>query len=164
MRSRISSTNAFGSINNQPWVKFQSAGWVNIQSAPTDFQSGPRLPLQAGSSPLPTRLNSGLAVTIHRLGGARPRGVAFSCADDRRLLGAWMDFQRRTCEIKVGTPCVCKGFEYANGNYISHPGWRKNIIFKCLAGFRARIVIPVVVGSSPIGHPTKYKGLQAINL
>jgi hypothetical protein len=27
--------------SNQPWVKFQSAGWVNIQSAPTAFTREP---------------------------------------------------------------------------------------------------------------------------
>jgi hypothetical protein len=30
------STVAAQKNSNQPWVKFQSAGWVNIQSAPTD--------------------------------------------------------------------------------------------------------------------------------
>ncbi|MCX7145886.1 MAG: hypothetical protein NT042_06705, partial [Sulfuritalea sp.] len=29
------STTADSKISDQPWVKFQSAGWVNIQSAPT---------------------------------------------------------------------------------------------------------------------------------
>jgi hypothetical protein len=29
------STVAAQKNSNQPWVKFQSAGWVNIQSAPT---------------------------------------------------------------------------------------------------------------------------------
>jgi hypothetical protein len=29
------STIADFKISDQPWVKFQSAGWVNIQSAPT---------------------------------------------------------------------------------------------------------------------------------
>ena len=29
------STTADSKISGQPWVKFQSAGWVNIQSAPT---------------------------------------------------------------------------------------------------------------------------------
>ncbi|MCX7162783.1 MAG: hypothetical protein NT083_07045, partial [Rhodocyclales bacterium] len=29
------STIADSKISGQPWVKFQSAGWVNIQSAPT---------------------------------------------------------------------------------------------------------------------------------
>jgi hypothetical protein len=31
------STIADSKISGQPWVKFQSAGWVNIQSAPTVY-------------------------------------------------------------------------------------------------------------------------------
>jgi hypothetical protein len=31
------STTADSKISDQPWVKFQSAGWVNIQSAPTGY-------------------------------------------------------------------------------------------------------------------------------
>jgi antitoxin component HigA of HigAB toxin-antitoxin module len=32
------STTADSKISGQPWVKFQSAGWVNIQSAPTAYE------------------------------------------------------------------------------------------------------------------------------
>ena len=32
------STTADSKISDQPWVKFQSAGWVNIQSAPTSSE------------------------------------------------------------------------------------------------------------------------------
>ncbi|WP_262244307.1 hypothetical protein, partial [Pseudomonas aeruginosa] len=34
------STVAGNKISNPPWVKFQSAGWVNFPSAPTHAQSG----------------------------------------------------------------------------------------------------------------------------
>ena len=34
------STIADSKISGQPWVKFQSAGWVNIQSAPTVLRTG----------------------------------------------------------------------------------------------------------------------------
>ncbi|MCX7163929.1 MAG: hypothetical protein NT083_12950, partial [Rhodocyclales bacterium] len=36
------STIADSKISGQPWVKFQSAGWVNIQSAPTLCRSDER--------------------------------------------------------------------------------------------------------------------------
>ncbi|MFK1214501.1 hypothetical protein ACIUY2_33795, partial [Pseudomonas aeruginosa] len=32
------STVAGNKISNPPWVKFQSAGWVNFPSAPTQWQ------------------------------------------------------------------------------------------------------------------------------
>jgi hypothetical protein len=36
------STVAHSKSNPQPWVKFQLAGWVNIQLAPTGFKIYPR--------------------------------------------------------------------------------------------------------------------------
>ncbi|MFP7891848.1 hypothetical protein, partial [Pseudomonas aeruginosa] len=35
------STVAGNKISNPPWVKFQSAGWVNFPSAPTCHQNAP---------------------------------------------------------------------------------------------------------------------------
>ncbi|MCX7163525.1 MAG: hypothetical protein NT083_10870, partial [Rhodocyclales bacterium] len=37
------STIADSKISGQPWVKFQSAGWVNIQSAPTHNRALPKV-------------------------------------------------------------------------------------------------------------------------
>ncbi|WP_236170189.1 hypothetical protein, partial [Pseudomonas parasichuanensis] len=43
------STVAGNKISNPPWVKFQSAGWVNFPSAPTVEQTLPEIRCKKGT-------------------------------------------------------------------------------------------------------------------
>ncbi|MGP5759623.1 hypothetical protein, partial [Pseudomonas aeruginosa] len=50
------STVAGNKISNPPWVKFQSAGWVNFPSAPTLWNAGRKTFMDSGSK-LPVQEN-----------------------------------------------------------------------------------------------------------
>ncbi|ATR85498.1 hypothetical protein CS390_24650 [Pseudomonas sp. HLS-6] len=76
------STVAGNKISNPPWVKFQSAGWVNFPSAPTQVlaSSGApanRLRLEITES----MLQHDLTVTIGKMQALRQVGVRFSLDD-----------------------------------------------------------------------------------
>jgi hypothetical protein len=57
------STIADSKISDQPWVKFQSAGWVNIQSAPTLELDNDAIIVCAGGE-LPTPFLKKIGITV----------------------------------------------------------------------------------------------------